>query len=199
MYLNTINNKNIAFGFNFDPISAKIKYSQESLSNIVYRNINQSEGGEEGGGEDKNEDDDDDDVDEVVKDTGGESMGEKMKRKLNDEQEYDEDEEDETSSVDEDDEGVNDESVNNPITADDEDDDDIEMKPAIDNDETPTKKKHSKKMNKVRVKRVLGISDLIASYSYDAEDSRWCKIVFKVEREISIFLTSIIAISKTSF
>ena len=119
-------------------------------------------------------------------------MGEKMKRKLNDEQEYDEDEEDE-SSADEDEEEVNDESVNNPITADDEDDDDIEMKPVIDNDETPTKKKHSKKMNKVRVKRVLGISDLIASYSYDAEDSRWCKIVFKVR--FSIFLIGLITIS----
>lgn len=138
-------------------------------------------GQEEVDGDVGNEKEDEDD--EVVADMDkGESMGAKAHSRVDDELEYEgEDEERAELNASEDEENELANDVDEQVTTDVADQEIADNLKTINLAESrPTEKQRSKKMSKERVRQVLNISELIASYSYDAENSKWFSITFKV-------------------
>lgn len=122
---------------------------------------------------------------------GGESIGEKLMSRINDELEY-EGEDQEREELDEasDDEQEN-ETVANEETRDKENDNDDDNENENDilnmqnltvsgQSEKSSLKKKSRKSDRIRINRVLNISDLIADYSFDTENLRWAEVTLKV-------------------
>ena len=163
-------------------ISINKKYNQISSSSLLhastvrdksmknFKNINAD-----------NEDDDDNgdaDADNEVKADvldSGEAYGEKMLNKADDELEYvGEDEEQKQLNQEE-----NDTSDDDFDDEADENDEQEEAK-AI---ESPVKilKKKTKLIDSNRVNRITHISDMIDSYTYDAENMQWFEITFKLD------------------
>ena len=187
-------------------ISINKKYNQISSSSLLhastvrdksmknFKNINT-----------ENEpDDDDNDADaNVDRDLAadvlesGEAYGEKLLNKADDELEYvgeDEEEKQLNPNGDGDDDSVSDVENNDTSNqADEENEDDgmasMNEKKEQQNDIQLLKKK-TKKMNTIRVNKILSISDMIESYSYDAENMKWFEITFKVK----IYLSNILII-----
>jgi len=174
-------------------VSINKKYNQISSSSLLhastvrdksmknFKNINTENG-----------DDDENGDGEVDKDVAadvmesGEAYGEKLLSKADDELEYvGEDEEEKQLNQNENEESIDEDEENmGDIKEEDENEDNetaaVNIKKEQHNDIQVLKKK-TKKVNLNRVNKILSISDMIESYSYDAENMKWFEITFKVK------------------
>ena len=115
----------------------------------------------------------------------GESSGEKLLSKIDDELEYvgeeqEKNEIDEANS-DDDETGENSDEPNDDENNDNDESVNEDLQHSKDQEQIKSiKKSKSKKMDNSRVNKILYISDMIADYTYDAENLEWFKITFKV-------------------
>ena len=179
-------------------VSINKKYNQISSSSLLhastvrdksmknFKNINT---------ENNNDDDDENGDAGVDKDVAadvmesGEAYGEKLLNKADDELEYvGEDEEEKQLNQNENDESLDDDEDENSgeLNEEDENEDEKENVAAVNGkkeqqNDIQVLKKKTKKVNSNRVNKILSISDMIESYSYDAENMKWFEITFQVE------------------
>ena len=166
------------------------KYNEISSSSLLHassvreKSVRSLRSIREGGNGDDDDEMDRDDA-EAANDVidSGEAYGEKMLDKINDELEYVGEEEEEKELMKEEPKSSDDEDeeAKDIYTSDDEEEDNKAKLAVIQKkNEIKKIKKKTATIDNERVSRVLNISDMIESYSYDAENLQWVEVTFKV-------------------